>query len=186
MRENILEIRNLIPQNFCEKVIAYYDSSFNDAGVMDDSNPIKKNVRNCMTRTIIDDQSSFGKKLVCNYLKSTIFKACEVYKDKFPHFSWKKISQMDLLKYETNNFDAGYKYHVDMGYGVTQRQLSISIALNNDYLGGEFMFDFGSQGEAQYPQNVGDCLMFPSNFMFPHQVNKVTKGTRYAIIAWVV
>ena len=51
--------------------------------------------------------------------------------------------------------------------------------------GGEFVFDL-PQNKIQYPQNVGDAIIFPSNFMFPHQVNQITEGTRYALIAWVI
>jgi len=51
--------------------------------------------------------------------------------------------------------------------------------------GGEFKFNLNGV-EVQIPQNIGDAIAFPSNFMFPHQVNKILTGTRYAIIGWVV
>ena len=31
----------------------------------------------------------------------------------------------------------------------------------------------------------GDIIVFPSNFMFPHRVEPVTKGNRYSYISWV-
>ena len=31
----------------------------------------------------------------------------------------------------------------------------------------------------------GDVLVFPSNFLYPHKVEPVTKGLRYSIISWV-
>ena len=31
----------------------------------------------------------------------------------------------------------------------------------------------------------GDVIIFPSNFMYPHKVEPVTKGTRYYYISWV-
>ena len=30
----------------------------------------------------------------------------------------------------------------------------------------------------------GDILMFPSNFMYPHEVKEVTKGIRYSFVGW--
>ena len=30
----------------------------------------------------------------------------------------------------------------------------------------------------------GDILLFPSNFMFPHQVKTIEKGTRYSFVTW--
>jgi len=32
----------------------------------------------------------------------------------------------------------------------------------------------------------GSVIIFPSNFMFPHYVKKVTKGERYSIITWLM
>ena len=31
----------------------------------------------------------------------------------------------------------------------------------------------------------GRLVMWPSNFMYPHSVSPVTKGTRYAIVSWL-
>ena len=117
-------------------------------------------------------------------LKKNYLNAFCTIKKKFD-IDIKEISQLDILKYETNKYKAGYDFHQDFGKGCTERHLSISICLNNDYEGGEFVFDLPS-GHHVVPQNVGDAVVFPSNFMFPHQVNKITKGTRYALIGWVV
>ena len=32
---------------------------------------------------------------------------------------------------------------------------------------------------------ANSCLLFPSNFMFPHKVNPVTSGTRYVVVGWM-
>ena len=183
MREYVLEVKKLIPQNVCDKIISYVDHSDVDALVSGSDKPIK-DIRNCTTRSLLNPYT-FGNKMITNYLKSAVFTVAENYKKKFERFDFKEISQLDILKYEANEFDAGYKFHVDFGHGLNKRALSISICLNNDYEGGEFVFDFFTDQNMQIPQNVGDAIAFPSNFMFPHQVNKITKGTRYAIIAWV-
>ena len=31
---------------------------------------------------------------------------------------------------------------------------------------------------------TGDILLFPSNFMYPHEVKEVTKGVRYSFVRW--
>jgi DNA-directed RNA polymerase beta subunit len=47
--------------------------------------------------------------------------------------------------------------------------------------GGEFvMFD---DTTIELPK--GSLLIFPSNFLYPHQVLPVTKGTRHAFVSWV-
>jgi predicted 2-oxoglutarate/Fe(II)-dependent dioxygenase YbiX len=55
--------------------------------------------------------------------------------------------------------------------------------LNDEYEGGEFAF---FDREIIIRGGKGSIVMFPSNFMFPHEVMPVTSGTRYSIITWYV
>jgi predicted 2-oxoglutarate/Fe(II)-dependent dioxygenase YbiX len=59
--------------------------------------------------------------------------------------------------------------------------LSIVGLLNEDFDGGEFKF------WDKYDMNleIGDILVFPSNFLYNHQVNKVTRGIRYSFVSWI-
>jgi predicted 2-oxoglutarate/Fe(II)-dependent dioxygenase YbiX len=57
--------------------------------------------------------------------------------------------------------------------------LSILILLNDDFQGGDFKINGQSQNMSK-----GDLIIFPSCFMFPHEVELVTEGTRYSLIAW--
>jgi predicted 2-oxoglutarate/Fe(II)-dependent dioxygenase YbiX len=60
--------------------------------------------------------------------------------------------------------------------------LSVLGLLNDDFEGGEFlMFD----NEKNIDLKAGDIMIFPSIFLYPHRVAPVTKGTRYAFVAWV-
>ena len=59
--------------------------------------------------------------------------------------------------------------------------LSIVGCLNEDYEGGEFIM--WQTEKIEIPE--GAVLIFPSNFMYPHKVNPVTKGTRYSYVSWV-
>lgn len=164
----------------CKKIISYFEGSFEDATTMGGLN---KNIRNCV-KTDMLNPDSFGKKIISNYVQSKIFEVAEIYKKNNAYLDFERISQLEILKYEANEYDAGYSFHVDAGSVCTDRQLSISINLNNDFQGGEFVFDI-SNDHKQYPQNTGDVIAFPSNFLFPHQVNKITSGTRYAVIGWI-
>lgn len=180
MREYILEIKKLIPEEYCKKIISYYDNDFITAQTMSGEN---RKIRNCDSRPITKD--SFGKIICSNYIENIIFDCVSLYEKSIAKTNTNKISSLEILKYVSNEYDAGYTFHQDFGTLVTKRAFSISICLNNSFEGGEFVFDLGKEGKIQYPQNVGDALMFPSNFMFSHQVNKVIEGTRYAIIGWV-
>jgi predicted 2-oxoglutarate/Fe(II)-dependent dioxygenase YbiX len=58
--------------------------------------------------------------------------------------------------------------------------LSVVGVLNDDYEGGEFMF----YDNTKVQLNAGDILIFPSNFLYPHKVTKVTKGERWSFVSW--
>jgi hypothetical protein len=58
--------------------------------------------------------------------------------------------------------------------------LSIVGLLNDDYEGGRFIF-FENY---EVVLKKGDIMIFPSIFMFPHRVEKVTKGVRNSFVSW--
>ena len=180
MKEYILEVKKIIPQVVCNKIISYFDNDYDDAATVQGTD---KNVRNCLTRSLLETKS-FGQTICANVVKEKIFQCVDHYKKKHKIYI-DRISQLDILRYDANEYKAGYSFHEDFGSKVSNRHLSISICLNNKYEGGEFVFDIPG-GHYTVPQNVGDAVIFPSNFMFPHQVNKITKGRRYALIGWVI
>ena len=57
--------------------------------------------------------------------------------------------------------------------------LSYVGVFNDDYEGGDFML-CGEKMELKQ----GDCIIFPSVFLYPHEVTTVTKGTRYSWVLW--
>ena len=58
--------------------------------------------------------------------------------------------------------------------------LSIVGQLNDDFDGGEFVM----WRDKVIPFETGDVIIFPSNFMYPHRVEPVTKGDRYSYVSW--
>ncbi len=182
MKKYIKEIRKVIPSKVCQKIIKYFGNDFDDASTV---GGVDKDVRNCVTRSILQPKS-FGQRIVSNYVQSKFYEIADNYSKDHEAFHFEKISQLDLLMYETNNHKVGYDFHKDFGSTVTERHISISLNLNDTFEGGEFVFDLGNGSLEQYVQGAGDAVIFPSNFIFPHRVNKITKGTRYALIGWVV
>ena len=63
------------------------------------------------------------------------------------------------------------------------RKLSATIALNDDYEGGEFEFYNGNQ-PADIPEiKKGSIIVFPSTSW--HRITPVTKGTRISLVTWL-
>jgi predicted 2-oxoglutarate/Fe(II)-dependent dioxygenase YbiX len=59
--------------------------------------------------------------------------------------------------------------------------LSIVGLLNDDFDGGEFRF----WDKYNMDLEIGDIMVFPSNFLYKHQVDKVTRGCRYSFVSWI-
>ena len=93
------------------------------------------------------------------------------------------IIELTALKYEEHGF---YKFHTDHSPS-TPRTLTCVILLNNDYEGGELEFcdTIERKSFLKIEPKVGRLIMWPSNFMFPHRVNFVSKSPRYSIVSWM-
>jgi predicted 2-oxoglutarate/Fe(II)-dependent dioxygenase YbiX len=58
--------------------------------------------------------------------------------------------------------------------------LTVLGLLNDDFEGGDFLMFDGKKLNL----SAGDIVIFPSNFLYPHAVTTITKGTRYSFVAW--
>jgi len=58
--------------------------------------------------------------------------------------------------------------------------LTMLGGLNDDYEGGELMMF----GDKQIKLPAGSVVVFPSNFMYPHEVKPVKSGVRYSYVSW--
>ena len=86
-----------------------------------------------------------------------------------------------------------YPYEIDQDFGQGSYSTSaatldviIDFCLNNNYDGGELFFyhPITKKPYSQAHLNEGDLIMFPSNFLYPHQVSPIKKGIRYSVVAW--
>jgi predicted 2-oxoglutarate/Fe(II)-dependent dioxygenase YbiX len=186
--EYIVLVDNVLPDSLADQVLAEYKEA--DDWVKATTFGLTED-RQCATIGI-SYESVMAKNLeVRKKLDDLLFEAAAnalaAYKSKAPPVSEKSyLAQKDtgyeLLRYNIGEF---YEEHTDALNieNYPHRILSCSFGLNNDYEGGEFAF-FGR--ELKYKIKKGSCVIFPSNFMFPHEVMPVTSGTRYSIVTWFV
>jgi predicted 2-oxoglutarate/Fe(II)-dependent dioxygenase YbiX len=59
--------------------------------------------------------------------------------------------------------------------------LTVLGALNDDYEGGELVM----WNDTQIELTAGKIMIFPSNFLYPHEVKIVKEGIRYSFVSWV-
>ena len=69
----------------------------------------------------------------------------------------------------------------DLFYGKTKGIPVVSIigCLNDGFEGADVILC-----NNKIELKKGDILLFPSNFMYPHEVTECTKGTRYSFVSW--
>ena len=98
------------------------------------------------------------------------------------------IQSHDFTDFRLNRYCVGgfMKTHVDsIHHSHGQKQgyphLTSLIFLNDNYDGGEFVLC-----NEPLKKEQGSAVVFPSNFMFPHQVKEVTKGKRYSVMVWIL
>ena len=83
-------------------------------------------------------------------------------------FSWERIIDISVLKYEQSGF---YTWHVDH-FASVPRTMSCILLLNNDYEGGNLCFrNPDGSGETQIEVRPNRMIVWPSNFLFPHRYN---------------
>ena len=88
-----------------------------------------------------------------------------------------------LNKYSEGGFMSRHIDNIDQSHGKEYGypQLSALLFLYDYYKGGEFIVS-----DAEYNPKQGSAIIFPSNFMFPHEVKIIKKGTRYSIVTWLM
>ena len=80
--------------------------------------------------------------------------------------------------HEDETFTNGKHY---LGKDV-YRVLSMSVVLNDNFEGGEFILEDMEGNHHYLKKQVGSCIVFPSTWL--HKVDPITEGTRYVLSAW--
>ncbi len=179
--EAIMEIKGVIPKEFNELLIPLIDKkATKNLEILE--NPDGEDVRNVKGYHL--SFSTPTDMFYWNLIKIQIERMFFNYQGKFKQITGDKVNQIDLLKYSVGG---KYEMHVDSCYKTSERILSVIINLNDEYEGGDLVF-FDPQGKEKIKRmklEKNSLVFFPSNFMYPHTIEPITKGTRYSIVAWL-
>ena len=122
------------------------------------------------------------KKTLNNIVDDTAFKYVQDLN--MPWFDqFQGYTHVRFNKYAENKKMALHADHIHSMFDGERKGipiLSVLGVLNDDYEGGEFYLI-----DEKTDLSKGDIIVFPSNFMYPHKVEPVTKGTRYSYISWI-
>ena len=173
--EAIVEIKNIISPDFIDKIIPLIDrKAKKKLAVLYGVDKSRRNVKGYHLK----DTDIFYTGLI----KKEIERLFVFYKSKFSQMESSKINQIDLLKYSP-----GGKHEIHVDHNTNNpRCLSIIMNLNDDYEGGDLVFTDQKEKEIKRLKlGKGSIVFFPSNFMYPHGIQPITKGTRYSIVSWL-
>ena len=161
--EAIVEIKNVVRQSVIDTLIKVADEKCLEKSLVQQgpNEVYDKNSRDVFGYQIRPDTDLF--KLILSEIERLYI----FYKSKFPFMQSVKLSQIDLLKYEEGR---KFTTHIDHNT-LLPRSLSI--------------IDQKKQIIKKLNLDKGSIVFFPSNFLYPHGIEPVTKGKRYSIVAWL-
>lgn len=180
LEDYIVVVEDILPNDLCDSILAEYKDSleWSLASVAGGNRP---DIRSASS-IFLSEEGSWGiNPSVRTKLDAEIQECSKTllrkYAGMFNHVACSTDSGYELLRYEVGG---KYTEHVDH-FLHSPRTVSCSMSINDGFEGGEFAF-FGGRLKVKAPK--GGAVMFPSNFMYPHQIIPVTKGVRYSIITW--
>lgn len=94
----------------------------------------------------------------------------------------KKLSKIRLNNYPTESQMLPHCDHITDLFDGKERGIpiiSVVGLLNDNFKGGEFLIC-----NEKINLKQGDVVVFPSVFLFPHEVKKIIKGNRYTFVLW--
>ena len=182
----IVVIRGLVPQEKCREIINLYKDhdamnwALTIGGLDLDQRKVKQ-------MRVSDDKITSSDKKFADTDKE-LFEFFSKAQSIYTKTLTEQRNMSDVLSissdegYQFLRYSEGYyfKEHTDNGIGMT-RILTCTLNLNSDYDGGVFRL---LRGEFDVTLGEGDAILFPSNFMFPHEVTEITRGERYSIVTW--
>jgi len=169
---------DVVPDELCWNILNYdfmfQPSSYSNHKEVTASSKNRVN----MDEVWVKNDSIWYKKL-----KISFELAIKKYSETFPLFSVQHITDFRINRYSEGGFMSSHVDNIHHSHGQTYGypQVSVLLFLNDDYKGGEFVV-----ADKLYHPAKGSSIIFPSNFMFPHEAKKVTKGIRWSIIAWLM
>ena len=172
--------KNVLTREECAKIIAEskdfeYDMLKRDTA----EQSLEANKESLDNNTVVESEEvTFSKRKVSQSAMEPVF----------AEWDGNPVYRCKVMKYEEGEFVNEHKDAQWMclsNYWVPNTNKSseslMVMPLNDNYEGGEFILC----GEP-LEKKKGSAVVFPSNFMFPHEVQKVTSGNRYSIMTWIL
>lgn len=183
LEDYIMVVENAVNSALCDAIIKEFSNTDEWQQTVIAGEEVNLNIRSAKTIVMsfphVMDKNPEVRYKLDKYLFDSAGYAISKYREKFKACNIQEDSGYELLRYQEGQF---YSQHTD-SFKAKPRAVSCSFALNDDYQGGEWGF-FDREKIIKAPK--GSAIMFPSNFMYPHEIMPVTKGVRYSIVTWFI
>lgn len=187
LSDHIIHLKSFINKDVCDSVV----EELKNLKGAEKSSQYTDGLGNDEADSFFDPQLESLKKI-----KAKIFDgAIQEYANRVRSFNWAyhqhkrfRYSEMIVRRYHPNS---EFSYHHDdiiievfpQWFPRRQNILTANIYFNDtsEYEGGDLHFPCVDK---TFQPNVGDVILFPSNWIFYHKVTKITSGQRYAGTLW--
>ena len=178
IKEYIGYYKNVVPIALC-KTIMNYDYNYQPSTYANH----KGKTINTNERVLMDECWMGKDNVYYEDIKKAFERVIKKHSDKFSLFSVQHTTDFRINRYPVGGFMSSHvdNIHHSHGQQYGYPQVSVLLYLNDDYEGGEFYV----AGKMFEPEQ-GSGIIFPSNFMFPHEAKTVTKGMRWRIVTWLM
>ena len=176
---------NVIPEKVLEKLfmVCKTTNAFEKASIVGNNSAL---VDEKIRKTSTWPMGNIGAKTLTeahwnNFLINIFSKNIQKYLEEIKTDQNFLIKEIQILKYLPGGF---YKFHVDHGVNIP-RTYSCIFFINDDYEGGSLVFrDNLTEKNYKIEKQKNRLVIWPSNFLYPHSVEPVTKGERYSVVSW--
>ena len=175
VEEYIKYYKGVFPE-ICDS-ITQYNYDYKPSTYSNHTGKVKSNERVRMDEVWVRNGDAYYKEI-----KDAIEYTIKLYSKEFPLFSVQRMTDFRINRYDEGGFMSEHCDNIHHSHGQQYGfpQATVLLYLNDDYEGGKFWVR-----EKWFTPEKGSAIIFPSNFMFPHSAEKVTKGTRWSIVNWL-
>ena len=169
---------NIIDDKLCWRLINKQFNYQSSAYSTHDSGKVVKT-----DRVLMDDVWIKNDDELYPNIKTSFEKAIGKYTKKFKFFHVIRLTDFRINRYGVGGFMSNHVDNIHHSHGQQYGfpQATILLFLNDDYEGGETII-----ANKQFKPEKGSAIMYPSNFIYPHEVLKVTKGNRWSMVCWLM
>ena len=169
---------NKLSNDVCDKIMSH-NWSFKKSTYQNHKGTIK----NSNERVKMDDVWVEQNMPFYDDIKKGVLKTMKEYSKHHKRFNCIHHTDFRINRYSEGGFMSNHvdNIHHSHGQDYGYPQVSVLLYLNEDYEGGEFFV-----AEEVFLPEKGSAIIFPSNFMYPHEAKVVTKGTRWSIVSWLM